>query len=520
MKRRLIAVLLILTILPVTLISWLWVVSVRSERDRSQQHFALISTERLKNIDFQIGDVFSRIEKELLQLPDNPGMEADAIRELTRNTPLLRQFFILDSTGTLKFPSEEIELSGLEKDFLSRTKEIGLQVGLFRKPGGEETGEMLSRGWYTWYLGEGINFIYWKTCEEPDTGETGIVGFELNRMAVISEIINALPDTVPDASGDFRIQLLDVSGSIVYQWGEGRGGEDLYESAAIPVSEPLGSWSLRYRAQPGSGSSSRGRLIPVFATLFLVIIFIVGLAVYLYRESTREIREAMQRVTFVNQVSHELKTPLTNIRMYAELMEEQIPEEAAKQKAYLSIITAESRRLSRLIGNVLTFAREQRNGVQYNPIEISADEVIMRVLENFAPSLETKGINVETDLHCGREALVDRDILEQVLSNLISNVEKYGADGKLLKVESKRDGENILLTVRDTGPGIPKNVREKVWKPFFRMSNKLTDGVSGTGIGLSIVRTLAKAHGGSAEIIPADRGTAVRVLFHAPEAAS
>jgi signal transduction histidine kinase len=252
----------------------------------------------------------------------------------------------------------------------------------------------------------------------------------------------------------------------------------------------------------------------------MVIIFIIGLAIYLYRESTREIREAMQRVTFVNQVSHELKTPLTNIRMYAELLEEQIPEETEKERGYLSIITSESRRLSRLIGNVLTFAREQRNGVSFNPIELMADEAIRSVLENFAPALKTKGIEVETDLRCRRPALIDRDILEQVLSNLVSNVEKYGAEGKLLKVESKRNGEELLLTVRDHGPGIPKSLREKVWKPFFRASNKLTDGVSGTGIGLSIVRTLAKAHGGSAAILPVSRGTAIQVILHAPEAVS
>jgi signal transduction histidine kinase len=203
--------------------------------------------------------------------------------------------------------------------------------------------------------------------------------------------------------------------------------------------------------------------------------------------------------------------------MYAEMLDEQIQEDDVQQKSYLSIIVSESRRLSRLIGNVLTFAREQRNGVQCNPVEMNGDEAILAVLESFSPTLETRGIKVTTHLQGGRPSLIDRDILEQVLSNLISNVEKYAAAGKMLTIETRRDGEQFILTVRDKGPGIPSNVREKVWKPFFRVSNKLTDGVSGTGIGLAIVRTLAKAHGGSAEVLVAREGAAVQVTLHAPE---
>ncbi len=516
MNNKLITVFLILTVIPVSLLSWLTVMSFKSEKDRSLKQFIILCEERLQNVDFQIQSVFSHLENELLQLPDLSAMEVDDIRELTRKSTIIRQVFILSEDNSMRYPSKEIPLSEREQDFLVRTGEIGISTGLFLKPASETSEVYLSRGWYTWYLGSGINFIFWQKYERPGTGKYGIVGIELNRMAVISAVIRELPDTAAVGEQDFLITLNNVNDAVVYQWGGLVPVGPDNAITVLPVSFPLSSWHLKYFAGPDTGTPYRGRILTIFAFISMVIIFIMGLAVYLYRESTREIRDAMHKVSFVNQVSHELKTPLTNIRMYAELLERHIPKDSEKGRNYLDIVVSESRRLSRLITNILTFSKEQKNGIQFNPVRAVPDDIIKSVTESFRPSLKLKKMKCELTLKSNKEVMLDTDILEQILSNLLSNAIKYASSGGFIGIESFPEDETTNIIVRDKGPGIPASLKEKVFKPFYRVSNKLTDGVTGTGIGLSIVRSLSEIHGGSAAIVPSGEGTAVHIILNTP----
>jgi signal transduction histidine kinase len=517
MNKKLVTLFLILTILPVGLLSWLGIVSVRTEKERDRQYFEELAAERLENVNLQIENYFTALEAELLSLPDFASMHVDEIREDMRESEIIRQVFILSGDGALVYPSEDIPISSRERDFLVRTKEIGLSRGVFTA-GGEEESRFISHGWRTWYLGDGINFIFWRQADaEGDARQapnrTGIVGIELNRMAVISGIIGVLPDTPPDGEQDLRITLTDVNGMVIYQWGGYEPGENAEAWSAVSAVEPIGSWRLRYFAPQAAVDSTGTRSIVIIASISFVALAVIGLAVYLFRESRREARDAFQKVTFVNQVSHELKTPLTNIRMYAELLEEQIPEDEERPRSYLDVVVSESRRLSRLIGNVLTFAKDRKKGIALNAAPAVPDKIIQKVVENFSPSLEAREIVVDLDLDCGAEVSLDTDVLEQILSNLISNVEKYAASGGSLAVRSVCRNGDVEITVKDKGPGIPRALRNKVFKPFYRMSNRLSDGVSGTGIGLSIVRMLAELHGGSASLLPSQEGAVFKVVI-------
>jgi signal transduction histidine kinase len=252
--------------------------------------------------------------------------------------------------------------------------------------------------------------------------------------------------------------------------------------------------------------------MPILASLIAVALVIIILAIYFYRENTRELRTAAQRVSFVNQVSHELKTPLTNIRMYAELMEDQMPEDSSPgTRKYLQVITDESRRLSRLISNVLTFARSQREELQIHKSEKSPDAIVNSVLDLFRPALETRNFKIELDLNAEEKMMLDPDILEQILGNLINNVEKYAASGKHLRIATKRNGEYLEIVVSDKGPGIPDHQKEAIFLPFHRISHALSDGVTGTGIGLSIARNLARIHGGELSVVNTREGATFRI---------
>jgi signal transduction histidine kinase len=110
--------------------------------------------------------------------------------------------------------------------------------------------------------------------------------------------------------------------------------------------------------------------------------------------------------------------------------------------------------------------------------------------------------------------------VEQILGNLFSNVEKYGASGGWMQVTSRQEGPTTTITVTDRGPGIPRGQEERVFAPFQRLSNRLSDGVTGTGIGLTIARELARRHGGELKVVPVENGACLELQLHAPPARS
>lgn len=517
MNRKLTIVLVIMAIIPIGLLSWMGFAGIQSEKERSKQQIQYMGNQRLEIVRENINLVFRELENELDQVLDRAGTDIDEIRIIQRNHNLIKQIFITDKNGLI-YPSTEIPLSGREKAFLSGIKETDISFYFLQKSETENPGETLSKGWHTWFMGDGLNFIYWNKQKISDRGVI-IEGIELNRSAVLSGIINSLPET-NEKNTSIRISLFDVSGNILYQWGSYSPNKEIVADSTLPLSYPLSSWHLEYFLDPNAVNTGKSMLFPA-VSLITILLVIIALSIYLYRESTREMRDAAQKVSFVNQVSHELKTPLTNIRMYAELLEAKFTKEERKTKKHLNIIISETGRLGRLINNVLSFAKDQKNGITFNPVSVVPDEIITRLLDSFNYSIKTKGIKLHTKLTAAGTVMMDTDIMEQILSNLISNVEKYAADGKWIKVESSLVNETFILTVRDRGPGIPENLKEKIFEPFFRVSNKLTDGVSGTGIGLSLVRTLAETHGGNVVLLsgntPASNdGSAFQVRLKTP----
>ncbi len=300
------------------------------------------------------------------------------------------------------------------------------------------------------------------------------------------------------------------AGKTIYQWGNFEPEDDDEPIAEVSVSPPLASWRLQAflpeKVLAGAGTTVRFSLV---TTLTAAALGLTVLAFFFWRDYTREFREAAQRVSFVNQVSHELRTPLTNIRMYADMLSgdlQDLPEgESRKSKGRLSVIVSESQRLSRLIGNVLTFARQQRKTLSLNRTAGCVDDVVSSVLERFEPGLTR--LKIESDFEPAAPGTVslDVDALEQILGNLFSNVEKYAAEGGRLSISSYQENGTSTVTVSDAGPGIPREQRQAVFQPFYRLSNRLEDA-AGTGIGLAIARELARMHGGDLKLVDSPVG--------------
>ncbi len=207
-----------------------------------------------------------------------------------------------------------------------------------------------------------------------------MIGAECDRSRMLADIVGDLPNSDP-ADPDLqqgRIALSGGDGVAVYQWGiyEPATGRSSLACGSISTIRSIHGASSTLLPPAESGSAlGGGMLFNLAAGMSALVLALIGLAFYFYRESTREMREAAERVSFVNQVSHELKTPLTNIRMYAELLEQSLPDGDQKATQHLGVIVSESQRLSRLIGNVLTFARKQNDKLTLHSTPGNVDAV-------------------------------------------------------------------------------------------------------------------------------------------------
>lgn len=522
MKPRLVIVFVLLVLAPLVVIGWLGVRTTRDEQEIVSHQFKQLLSQRLADIDSTVSKVVEARERDLQKITDLDGVDANTIRDRVRGSRIVRQIFILGADGKLVHPPLDSPRNEGEEEFLEQTDHIWESGESFFRPddssseGRDAKGDTAGRsGWYTWYRGDGVNLIFWKMDEEGR-----IVGAQVDRLMLLADIVGELPETKAGESDarDGRIQLVDADGAPVYVWGTYEPPQGARPDVTRELPPPLGAWRLHYFAAQDAlgGGIGEGIMLTTIVSLGAMALMIMALAVYFFRESGRDAREARQRVTFVNQVSHELKTPLTNIRMYAELLDDQMVEEDEQSRRYLDVIVSESQRLSRLIGNVLTFARKQRKKLAVRPSPGKIHESVLGMVEQFGPSLEAAGFEIEMDLEDDGVSSFDADALGQIISNLLGNVEKYASESRWVKVSSRRAGDSVEITVADRGPGVPAKSRAAIFEPFVRLSQKVDEGVSGTGIGLPISRDLARLHGGDLSIEPSSEGAVFKVRINAP----
>ncbi len=524
MNRHLVAVFLAIVLVPLLIVGWLGTRLAREEHRRAGERLGEVMRSTLRGLDADVGALLDERERALRSALGGVNLAATTLRDLTRRMPAVSQLFVVDAaTGELVYPSLMDRLPAAEEDFLRRTREIWIGRQLLAGEGrGSDSGEMLGgeagdtqrtrQGWHPWFWGDGLRLIYWW---HDDDGR--IVGAELDRMRLISDIIASLPDTDPrdGGLGAGRIRLLDAQGAVLYQWGVYQPAAYEWPLVSQALGHPLAAWSLEYFAAGGTGEGRRAVLFGLLPGVGGLVVLVIGLAFYFFRESSREMRDAAQRVSFVNQVSHELKTPLTNIRMYAELLDAELDDQRPPASAtsldvarrHLGVIVSESQRLSRLILNILSFSRNQRRELQLRRRTGIVDEVVGALLEQFRPSLENHRIVLGFQPGAGRPVSLDPDAVQQIVANLLSNVEKYAAAGKRVDVVTRQAGEEVTITVTDRGPGVTERERRRIFQPFYRSSNALTDGVTGTGIGLAIARDLARLHGGDLDMVAPDNTT-------------
>lgn len=526
MKPKLLIVFIALIALPLVILGWLGARTIGQERANFDVRIETLLTDQLSVYDDMIQSMLLTWTQDWTSTSWNRH-DADSIREQVRNDGRISQFFVLDLDGVLVHPSANENTTQQELMFLDRTADVWAsgsihvnqlenseeaRSSVFATKSKTGSSALPDGRWHPWYWGDGLQLLYWWPTESGH-----IYGVELDRVRLLADIIGELPDTPEILEGQtIGVQLSDESGRILYQWSQRETESDSISLLAVPLGAPLASWTLltdkaSFLAAPASNTFA--------LTLGLVslALTLAGLGFYFYRENSRELREAAQRVSFVNHVSHELKTPLTNIRMYAELLQDELPPEQEQELSRLEVILSESRRLSRLITNVLTFNRNQHSTLTLHPAPTNLDDLLRRIVEQFDKSFAEHAIHVELRNEVSDEIGIDSDIVEQILGNLLSNVEKYARSSEKVRIHATLETGMLSIHVEDDGPGIPESERESVFAPFYRVNNELTEGVAGTGIGLSIARDLARLHRGDLTLVPSDRGTHFVVSVEAQE---
>jgi signal transduction histidine kinase len=260
------------------------------------------------------------------------------------------------------------------------------------------------------------------------------------------------------------------------------------------------------RTQPAGTSLQRGFLLGAVALTLGVAFF--G-AYFFWRDTQRDLRLAELRSQFVSSVSHELKTPLTAIRMFAETLRMGRTPPGTRDE-YLDTIVNESERLTRLLNNVLDFSRIEQERRKYRLEPHALAPIVRSAARTLRYPLEQQGfvlnVAVEDEAIAAR---CDPDAIEQAILNLLGNAMKYSGDHRSIDLRLTRSGEQALIAVGDQGIGIPVAEQPRIFENFYRGANANHQCVAGTGLGLTIVQHTVQAHGGTITVqsVPGEGST-------------
>ncbi|MBR3071785.1 HAMP domain-containing sensor histidine kinase [Fibrobacter sp.] len=283
------------------------------------------------------------------------------------------------------------------------------------------------------------------------------------------------------------------------------------------LSEPLQAPLSEITFKMFTTQKAPGGEFVIFIGLLMLAVLAIGL-ISIYHVTQSRMKLAAKRQDFVSAITHELKTPLTAIKMYAELLQSSWVANEEKKQKYYGQIASEADRLSRLIQNVLNLSK--LDGNRWN-VQLRMDKP-KRVLDDFistySKNVEKQGfsLTVSSDTDADNISLmIDRDAIMQILMNLVDNSLKFSktADYKMVNVELRIKDTDMYLAVRDYGPGIPPSEMKKVFQEFYRVENEMTRQTSGTGIGLSMVKKLCTLCNMTIEIENANPGLRTKIHF-------
>lgn len=346
---------------------------------------------------------------------------------------------------------------------------------------------------------------------------TSVVAFAVDMEKLRSQHVPALLRdriaTVQQPTGfpALDIEVLDEGGSTVFTSTAHRPekpvderhfpiiffDKELLEFAA-PYEQHREIWHVRtgYGAQgipEVVGASTRPQM-----ALMLVMAVAMALGVFLVAgAAAREVRLAELKSNFVASVSHDLKTPLALIQMFSETLELGRVRSSERAQEYYRIINGESKKLTRLIENILDFSRMEAGLRPYRMEPTDVGALATRALREMDAQLAQSQFSVETQIEPALpRVLADEDAAEQAIENLLANAIKYSGESKTISIDVRRSRTHVTVSVTDQGIGIPRREQGRIFRKFYRVQRDLGGGQQGCGLGLAIVDHTMRGHGG------------------------
>jgi signal transduction histidine kinase len=338
---------------------------------------------------------------------------------------------------------------------------------------------------------------------DEETRVVGIAGLVVDRRhfekVVLPRVIEkSLPAFFPGATRDnVVVTVRDGDGNIVLSIAadEGRGEE---VSSALPFIFYDWRLSLRGRHATPEQWASANFALNVTLSALLGLVLLGGLALAL-RAASRTLRLSQMKSEFVSNVSHELRTPLASIRVFGEFLRLGRADTAERVREYGEYIETESRRLTRLINNILDFARIESGRKIYRFEETDVAAVVEATLQAFDVRLRHDGFRVTVQRPPGPLPPIraDAEAIGQAFHNLLDNAVKFSGDARDIRVAlAPREGGGVVLSVADAGIGIERREQGRIFERFHRVPAGLVHDVKGSGLGLAIVDHIVRAHGG------------------------
>lgn len=440
----------------------------------------------------------------LIDLEDRYRFGADWLAVAARQTPTVRGVLLLD----LSSPAKEVV------GFASRAP--APEAEAFRRALvhallpemelGEPRGQL--RHLHKNLRGQSFLLSYW---QRDMNGRRYLLVAWHDVPRIVHDV---LPSLYSERDQHSRVNVVDDDGRIVFGPPLSRGGFTIGRR----FETTLYKWRVNVTlisAEELTAAVARRRALELALVGLSWLVVIAGLTVVFVAVS-RERKLSNLKSDFVANVSHELKTPLSLVRMFGELLQSGRVDSEEKREQYLQIIVSESERLGALIENVLDFAKVERGKAAYDFSVANVGEVIARAVEACRVRARREDVELVLDLPGDLPvAEVDERALEIAIFNLVDNALKYAPDGRRIVIAARADSAHIEIRVTDQGPGIAVEDRKRIFERFVR--GRTNKQVRGSGIGLALVKHIAEAHGGRAWVEAADpRGSSFVVTLSVP----
>ena len=526
MPTRLFVAMVIIIAAPLVLLARMSVDNIRRRDDLLWDQRVQLTAERLDRIDEQIIRHIETMRQPADAVVSDLRVPVDTtrLRDTRRRLAIVRQWIVVSPDGRVVYPTPPPlgdragvgryeSLRAMAKS-RPRTNDKNVPVGKLSTSSG--FGEPV---WQTWFRDEGLQLAYWYRGDDGTA-----IGVLLERSAWIAGLIATdfgigsngqmrLRKSALGGGRDIPVVWSDADGSPLHVVGTTAIGDDWTVAASRDLSMPLGSMRIAGWSPPMTRRVTAALLSS--APLILLASLLLAVGAYAATATRRQMRLAVSRVSFAGLVSHELRTPLTNIRLYTELAQQTLHHRDSGASrcddvdhdalaARLGVIDEEAKRLGRLVSGVTELIRD-RDGVPPRRTRVNLASATADIVGGFDDAFERDGVRLRFDNHADGMGHLDVELYEIMLSNLISNLLKYASGGGVASIATHIDGDRLIVTVSDRGPGIGRRHRRRVFRPYVRLDSA-THQPSGTGIGLAITRSAARRHGGDVTCGSTDPG--------------